>query len=64
MVEVKQVGLSDDWITCIEYKEMALDYTVHTYIATGGSEPRRKSHYIHSIKFYDNEEEMPAEKED
>ena len=43
---------------------MALDYTVHTYIATGGSEPRRKSHYIHSIKFYDNEEEIPAEKED
>ena len=43
---------------------MALDYDVHTYIATGGTEPKRKSHYIHSVKFYDNEEEMEAEREE
>ena len=62
MLEVKPES-SSDWITCFDTKRMSLDYTVHTYISTGGVEPRRKGHYIHSIKFYDNEEVMEAEKD-
>ena len=62
MLEVKPEG-SDTWIPCFDSKRMSLDYTVHTYISTGGVEARRKGHYIHSIKFYDNEDEMAAEQE-
>ena len=62
MLEVKPEG-SNRWIPCINTKRMSLDYTVHTYISTGGVEARRKSHYIHSLKFYDNEIEMAAEQE-
>ena len=36
---------------------------MHTYIATGDTTERR-THIIHSIKFYDNEVEMEAERED
>ena len=42
---------------------MTLDFNLHTYIATGGRERLRKSHFINSIEFYDMEEEIPAEKE-
>ena len=46
---------ADQWITCFESNRTALDYTIYSYFTTGGSEARRKAHYIHSIKFYDNE---------
>ena len=55
---------TNEWIPCIETNAMALDHNVHTYVSSGGHEQRRKSHYIHSIKFYDNEDEMAAEKEE
>ena len=44
---------------------MALtDFHTHTYITTGGNEKGRKAHYVHSVKFYDNEEDTPVEQED
>ena len=62
MIEVKPEG-QDQWISCISTGVGSLNFNVHTYIASGGTEPRRKAHFIHSVKFYDNEEEMEAEKE-
>ena len=48
---------SDDWIPCFESNRTAIDYLTYSYITTGGTQARRKAHYIHSIKFYDNEPE-------
>ena len=62
LVEVKPEGV-DQWVSCIDSKSGSINHNVHTFIASGGVEPRRKAHIIHSIKFYDNEEEMEAEKE-
>ena len=62
LLEVKPEG-SNQWIPCFETKLQSLDFKVHPYITTGGREGRRKAHYVHSIKFYDNEVENEAEQE-
>ena len=53
MIEVKRHGI-DKWEPCITYKEKSLDKSYHTYIATGDTNKRR-THFVHSVKFYDNE---------
>ena len=62
MIEVKRHG-QDSWDQCIVHRGGSLDYNIHTYIATGDTNQRR-GHFIHSIKFYDNEVEMEAERQD
>ena len=35
-----------------------MDFTVHTYISAGGTNPKRRAVFINSIKFWDNEVEI------
>ena len=51
----------DDWIPCIRANYTAIVEKTFSYIATGSILPYIKAHYIHSIKFYDNEPEEVSE---
>ena len=65
IIETKSHG-SDEWKHCLEYPK-AIDFTVHTFVTSGGKSKdfknKRRGIYIHSIKFYDNEEEIEGEQE-
>ena len=53
------------WTFCFEYKKV-IDYNSRTIISSGGrieNMKKRRAVFIHSIKFYDNEEEIGDEKE-
>ena len=60
LVEVLPYG-GDDWIPCIRANYTAIVEKTYSYIATGSISPHIKAHYIHSIKFYDNEPEEVSE---
>lgn len=61
LLELKRDGDSK-WTTCFEYPR-PIDYTVHTYITSGGEAKNRRGVFINSIKFYDNEVEIEGEQE-
>ena len=51
-----------EWTHCLTYPK-PIDSTIHTYFASGSeeSEQKRRAVYLHSIKFYDNEEIIEGE---
>ena len=63
LVEVLPHG-DDDWIPCIRANYTAIVEKTYSYIATVSMDDHInhiKAHYIHSIKFYDNEPEEVSE---
>ena len=54
----------DDWIPCIRANSTAIEKETHSYIATSVAQPHMIAHYIHSIKFYDNEPEEVEQPEE
>ena len=60
-LEVKPEGASE-WKTCFEYPQ-SIDYTVHTYLSSGGAIKKRRAVFVNSVKFYDNEEVIEGEAE-
>ena len=56
IIEVKRDG-EEGWTSCLEYPA-AIDYSVHTYISSGGMHNDRRAVTLNSIKFFDNEEEV------
>lgn len=56
ILEVKRDD-EESWTFCLEYPK-PIDFSVHTYISSGGMHNDRRAVVINSIKFYDNEEEV------
>ena len=56
IIEVKQED-SESWTRCLEYPK-PINFSVHTYISSGGMHNDRRAVTINSVKFYDNEEEI------
>ena len=52
-LEVLPEGYTE-YTTCISYPQ-SVDYTVHTFISSGGKVPSRRKIEINKIMFYDNE---------
>ena len=53
----------DMWIPCFKSNFTAITEKTYSYITTAGLKPNLKPHYIHSIKFYDNELEEVSDDE-
>ena len=62
LVEVLPEG-GDMWIPCFRSNSTAITEKTYSYITTAGLKPHLKPHYIHSIKFYDNEPEEVSDSE-
>ena len=59
ILEVKRDG-EEGWTSCLEYPA-SVDFSVHTYISSGGMHNDRRAVTLNSIKFFDNEEEIAEE---
>ena len=55
-LEVKRDGEAG-WTACLEYPK-PIDFSVHSYLSSGGMHNDRRAVIINSIKFFDNEEEI------